>query len=176
MRLLAIVAGTVVTFSTVCSGFGQAVAEGAMVHAHAATTGVKVGSALGNALSKATRHNAESMEAATGAMTTAGTIQNVPKSSAQAMGSGDASGPLVITSIQGAHKPCAARPTTPTNPGQTSSPAAPASAAATPATPVAAAPAVPTTAAAAPAPSSDCASAAGAQTQYKSSIQLSFPK
>lgn len=176
MRVLAIVAGTVVTFSTVCSGFGQAVAEGAMVHAHAAATGVKVGSALGNALSKATRHNAESMEAATGARTAAGRIQNVPRSSGQTAASSDSSGPLMITSIQGAHKPCAARPTAPANPGQASSPTVPATAAAVPATPVAAAPAVPATAPAAPAPLPDCASATGAQTQYKSAIQLSFPK
>lgn len=175
MRVLAIVAGAVVTFSTVCSGFGQAVAEGAMVHANAATTGVKVGSALGNALSRATRQNAARMEAATGA-TTVGTIQNVPRSPGQAAASSDSSGPLMITSIQGAHKPCTARPTVPANPGQTSAPAAPAAAAAAPAAPVADAPAVPATAPAAPAPSSDCASPAAPQAQSRSVIQLSFPK
>jgi hypothetical protein len=171
MRVPTVVAVMIVLLAAACPGFGQAVAEGAMVHANSAAAGAKAGSSIGNALSRANARNAQRLHAATAATPTAGRIQNVPQSTMPAASAhaGDSAGPLVITSIRGARKPCTAAP----------APAAPA-AASTPSAATAPAPAATVPVAAAPVPpaapqSRDCGAQSSAG-ESKSVINLSFPK
>ena len=149
MRILTIAAAVVAFFATVCSGFGQALAEGAIVHANSAATTTKVGSVLGDALSKAMTGNAHKMKSSS-----AGNIEHISQARSKTVEAGatESSGRFVITSIRGGYKPCAVSPAV----------AEPASSEKT------------QTAQAKGSPSPDCGNPVA--TQSKSVINLSFPK
>jgi len=95
--------------------FGQALAEGALVHANSAAATAKAGTALGNALSKATTQIGQQMQTVTQTHVAGGTPQSVPHTAAAASGSSgssgasasSSSGPLTITSIKGGQPSCA---------------------------------------------------------------------
>lgn len=95
--------------------FGQALAEGALVHANSAAATAKAGTALGNALNNATTHIGEQMHTVTQTHVAGGTPQSVPHTTAAASGSSgsagasssSSSGPLTITSIKGGQPSCA---------------------------------------------------------------------
>jgi hypothetical protein len=170
MRLATMLAGTLVLLTATAPGFGQALAEGAMVHANAAAAGAKAGSSIGNALNRANARNAQSLHAATSGAVSAGKIQNVPQSKTPGTSArgGDSAGPFIITSIQGVRKPCTSAPA-----------AAPTAAVSTSSVPTAPAPAAPVAAATAPvaplAPpqSRDCGTQSRAG-ESKSVINLTF--
>jgi hypothetical protein len=148
MRILTIAAVVVAFFASACSGFGQVLVEGAMVHANSAATTTKVGSVLGDALSKAMTGNAHKMSYS------AGNIERVSQARSKTVeaGASESSGRFVITSIRGGYKPCAVSPAVPE----------PASSQKT------------QTAQAKGSPSPDCGNPVA--TQSKSVINLSFPK
>jgi hypothetical protein len=133
--------------------FGQALAEGALVHANSAAATAKAGTALGNALNKATTQLGQQMHTVTQTHVAGGTPQYVPQTAAGASGnSGSAgaassSGPLTITSIKGGQPSCAPSPVATTG-----------------------------TQGAKATPSQDCAAPATTQTQSKSVVHLSFPQ
>jgi len=133
--------------------FGQALAEGALVHANSAAATAKAGTALGNALNKATTQIGQQMHTVTQTHVAGGTPQNVPHTTPGSSGRGaqasPSSGGLTITSIRGGQQPCA-----------------PASAAA-PAGNAAKASAT---------QKQDCATPATVQNQPKSVVHLSFPQ
>jgi hypothetical protein len=164
MRILTIMAGTLVAMAAVCPAAGQAVVEGAMVHANSAAATAKVGSALGDALSKATGQNAEAMKSAV-RPATSGKIEHVPQRSP----STSASQPFIVTSIRGAQKPCLATPTIAAAPQSEAQSAKPVAA-------TAVAPAPPATTPVARTATPDCSGPAAAPAQSKSFINLSFPK
>lgn len=169
MRILMIMAGTLVAIASVCPAAGQALVEGAMVHANSAAATAKVGSALGDALSKATAQNAEAMKSAVRPTTSGGKIEHVPRPSKYTPAPQDSSQPFMVTSIRGAQKPCLATPTVAAAPQSEAQSAKPVAA-----TAVAPAPAPTTPVARTATP--DCASPAAAPAQSKSFINLSFPK
>lgn len=163
MRTPALAAGIILGLA-VSPCLGQAVAEGAMVHANSAAGTAKAGSALGNALSKAMSGNAEKMESLS-----AGKVEHVPhasgKSSSAPIGNSvQSSGPLVITSIRGAQKPCTAPTPQPAN---SSSMPIPTKADSPAQTQTAAAPVVPA--------ARDCGTTT-TQSSSKPVIKLAFPK
>lgn len=83
--------------------FGQALAEGALVHANSAAATAKAGTALGNALNNATTHIGQQMHAVT-TTHAAGTRQSVPHTAAAASGtngSSAASSPPLSSSSSG---------------------------------------------------------------------------
>lgn len=131
--------------------FGQALAEGALVHANSAAATAKAGTALGNALNTATTHIGQQMHTVTQTHVAGGTPRNVPQTTTTASGSGaqsvaSSSGPM-ITSITGAHQNCATAP----------------------------APAPGDNTAKATAPQTQaCAAPAASQNQYKSVVNISF--
>jgi hypothetical protein len=149
MRILTIAAAVVAFFATVCSGFGQALAEGAIVHANSAATTTKVGSVLGDALSKAMTGNAHEMKSSSARNT-----ERVSQARSKTVEAGatESSGRFVITYIRGGYKPSAVSPAV----------AEPASSDKT------------QTGQAKGSPSPDCGNPAA--TQSKSVINLSFPK
>lgn len=143
MRVLRLASGMMLVLSAGIMAFGQAIAEGAMVHANSAAAGAKMGSSLGNAFGRANARNAAAMRSATHNVGGAGKIQYVPQAPRTAgapANSANASGPIVITSIQGSHKSCtpalaaaqANAPAATAPAGVTSSPAANTPATATP--------------------------------------------
>jgi hypothetical protein len=170
MRVPSILVGIIVAIIAASPGFGQAVAEGAMVHANSAAAGAKVGSSIGTALSRANTRNAQKLHAATTSTASAGKIQYVPQSTTPATSAhaGDSSEPFVITSIRGARKPCTAAATPPAEVSKPSAPADPVSKAPVPA---ALAPVAP----AAPPQSRDCGILSNPG-ESKSVINLSFPQ
>ena len=106
MRTLAIVEVIILGLGATCSGFAQAVAEGAMVHANSAAATTKVGSALGNTLSNVMSGNTEKM----GSLS-ASKFEHVPRASRKSLVSHkgeQSSGALEITAIRGLSKPCTA--------------------------------------------------------------------
>jgi hypothetical protein len=168
MRILTIMAGTLVAMAAVCPAAGQAVVEGAMVHANSAAATARVGSALGDALSKATGQNAEAMKSAV-RPATSGKIEHVPQRSPSTSASRDSSQPFIVTSIRGAQKPCLATPTIAAAPQSEAQSAKPVAA-------TAVAPAPPATTPVARTATPDCSGPAAAPAQSKSFINLSFPK
>lgn len=108
MRAQILAWGVLFAVAGVYPVFGQALAEGALVHANSAAAGAKAGTALGNALNNATTHIGQQMHTVTQTHV-AGTPQRVPQTSAAASGSTGASaassssssGALTITSIKG---------------------------------------------------------------------------
>lgn len=108
MRAQILAAGVLFAVAGAYPVFGQALAEGALVHANSAAAGAKVGTALGNALNHATSQVGQQMHTVT---TThgAGTPQSVPHtttavsgaSGSSAASSSSNSGGLTITSIKG---------------------------------------------------------------------------
>ena len=90
--------------------FGQALAEGALVHANSAAAGAKAGTALGNALNNATTHIGQQMHAVTQTHVS-GTPQSVPHTARAASGSNgspaaspasaSSSGSSMIVSVKG---------------------------------------------------------------------------
>jgi hypothetical protein len=164
MRILAIAVDIVLGLAAVSPCVGQAIAEGAMVHANSAAATAKAGSAWGNALSKAMSGNAQRIESLS-----AGKVEHVPYASGKSASgtplrsgsSRQSSGPLVVTSIRGANRPCAAP-----GPKSAVSSSAPAPAKAD-------APQAPTQPAVPPA--QDCATTTPPQSS-KSVINLAFPK
>lgn len=168
MRILTIAAGALAFFALVCSGYGQALAEGAMVHANSAATTAKVGSALGDALNKTMTGNVRNMN-----LSTAGKIEHVshgPSKTVEA-GATEASGAVLITSIRGGHKPCAVSPAAPEPASSVPSSTMPRTLAASAKGPVES---HTQTAEAKEFPAQDCGYPAA--TQSKSVINLSFPK
>ncbi len=113
------------------AAFPQAVAESAMVHAHSAATTAKAGSALGDALNKATNNIAGQIQTVPKSTAVNGKIQHIrpqktqPASAATAPGSASgasASGPStsggsMIVSIQGVRRNCGAASTGASNQG-----------------------------------------------------------
>lgn len=139
MRAQILAAGVLFAVAGAYPVFGQALAEGALVHANSAAAGVKAGTALGNALNNATTHIGQQMHTVTQTHV-AGTPQSVPHTTAavrgttgsSAVSSSSNSGGLVITSIKADSRqlnPCSQialrqRPTQPaTTPAQPRSPA-----------------------------------------------------
>lgn len=149
MRILTIAAVVLAFFATVCSGFGQTLVEGAMVHANSAATTAKVGSVLGDALSKTMTGNAHKMNSSS-----AGNIEHVPQARSKTVKAGatESSGRFVITSICGGYKPCAVSPAVPDPASSEKTQTAPAKGS----------------------PSQDCGNPIA--TQSRSVINLSFPK
>jgi hypothetical protein len=100
------------------AAFPQAAAESALLNAHAAATTTKAGSALGNALNKASNNLAGKIQTVPKSTAVNGKIQHVqaaktrpagaataPASASGTSGSGKpASGTSMITSIQGTRK------------------------------------------------------------------------
>jgi hypothetical protein len=86
MRAQILAAGVLFAVAGAYPVFGQALAEGALVHANSAAAGVKAGTALGNALNKATTQIGQQMHTVTQTHV-AGTPQSVPHTSAAASGS-----------------------------------------------------------------------------------------
>ena len=148
MRILTIAAVVVAFFASACSGFGQALVQGAMVHANSAATTTKVGSVLGDALSKAMTGNAHKMSSSVG------NIEHVSQARSKALeaGASESSGRFVITSIRGGYKPCAVSPAVPEPASSEKTQTAPAKGS----------------------PSQDCGNPIA--TQSRSVINLSFPK
>ena len=115
MRIRALLPGILFTALTVAPAFGQALAEGAMLHANAAAATAKAGTALGDSLNRATSNNADRLHSITqGAPGTSsgGQIQTVPRaansapaaartSNASTSAGNSSSGGLQITSIRG---------------------------------------------------------------------------
>jgi hypothetical protein len=133
--------------------FGQALAEGALVHANAAAATAKAGTALGNALNKATTQIGQQMQTVTQTHVAGGTPQRVPHITPASSGSGaqpgTSSGGPMITSISGGRQNCAPTPT-PAPGGDAAKATSP--------------------------QKQDCAAPAAAQNQYKSVVHLSFPQ
>lgn len=147
MRVRVVLSGMLLTLVPVVPAFGQALAEGAMVHANAAAATAKAGTALGDSLNKAMSNNADRLHSITqGASqpSTGGQVQTVPRSaspasaathaaSAPTSANHSASGGLQITSIRGgsaAPKPACTSATatssaTPANPGTANTAAQP---------------------------------------------------
>ncbi len=162
MRTAAILVG-LVGFAAVYPGHGQAVAEGAMVHANSAAATAKVGTALGNALSKTMSGNAANMESVS-----PGKIEHVPHAQEKKKGAantGEPSQAFVITSIRGEHKPCAA--TAPVAARQSGAGAASAANAAASSE---------SGARSSSSKSQDCLTPAAGQKRSKSVVNLSFPQ
>jgi hypothetical protein len=109
MRAQILAAGVFFAVAGVYPVFGQALAEGALVHANSAAAGVKAGTALGNALNHATTQIGQQMHTVTTTHVTGGTPQSVPHTTAAVSGtsgssaapSSSSSGGLTITSIKG---------------------------------------------------------------------------
>jgi len=108
------------------AAFPQAVAESALVHAHSAATTAKAGSALGDALNRATNNIAGQIQTVPKSTAVNGKIQHIrpqktqPASAATAPGSASgaaASGGSMIVSIQGVRKNCGAASTGGSNQG-----------------------------------------------------------
>lgn len=110
MRAQILAAGVLFAVAGACPVFGQALAEGALVHANSAAAGVKAGTALGNALNKATTQIGQQMHTVTQTHV-AGTPQSVPHTAAAASGSNgslaaspassSSSGGSMIVSVKG---------------------------------------------------------------------------
>jgi hypothetical protein len=160
VRTLAVVAAIILGSGGACWSCAQAVAEGAMVHANSAAATTKVGSALGDALSKAMAGTAEKSQSIA-----AGKPEYLPNASRKTLGSGNgkrSSGPLVITSIRGGYKPCTvAQPPIPAASNSSDKSNTQADAQAVPATPSAA---------------QDCGVVTRASSPYKSVVNLSSHK
>ena len=157
MRTLPIVAVIILVCGAPCSSFAQGVAEGAMVQAKSAAATTKVGSALGNGLSRVMSGTAENMESLSPK------VGHLPRVSRKILPSGkgeQSSGPLVITSIRGTSKPCTAVQLPP----QAASTSKADSSAHAQMAPVAAS------------PQQACGIAAGGPSPPKSVVNLSFPK
>lgn len=111
MRAQILAAGVLFAVAGVYPVFGQALAEGALVHANAGAVGAKVGTALGDALNKATTQVGQQMHTVTTTHVAGGTPQRVPrttptvsgKNGSSAASSSSGSGGLTITSIKGGH-------------------------------------------------------------------------
>ena len=90
MRAQIMAASVLFVVAGACPVFGQALAEGALVHANSAAAGVKAGTALGNALNNATTHIGQQMHTVT-TTHVAGTPKSVPHTAAPASGSNGSS-------------------------------------------------------------------------------------
>ena len=164
MRAQIVAAGVLLAVAGAYPVFGQALAEGALVHANSAAATAKAGTALGNALNKATSQLGQQMQTVTQTHV-AGAPQSVPHAAAAASGSSgsaaasssSSSGALMITSIKGGQ---------PSTKGVGQPSCAPASANA-----------AGNHAAGGTAPQTQpCAAPVTTQTQSKSVVNLSFPK
>jgi hypothetical protein len=172
MQVQMIVARMVMIGILAFPAFGQALAEGAMLHAHSAAAGAKVGSTLGKALTSATEANADRLQTVKHA-SVPGKVQNVPHSSTQVAGSGHSDGALTITSIRGAANTCPIGLAATSNAGNASaSSSAGPTASESPST----ASALSTTAAPAvnSAESPNCSNATRARTESNSVVHVSF--
>ena len=153
MRAQIVAAGVFLVVVGAYSVFGQALAEGALVHANSAAATAKAGTALGNALNKATTQIGQQMHTVTQTHVAGGTPQSVPHKAAASSGSGAepgaSSGGPMITSISGGRQNCAPTPT-PARGGDAAKATSP--------------------------QKQDCAAPAAAQNQYKSIVHLSFPQ
>jgi len=152
MRAQIVAAGVFFAMVGAYPVFGQALAEGALVHANAGAAAAKAGTALGNALNKATTQIGQQMQTVTQTHVSGGTPQSVPHTTAAASGSGaqlgTSSGGL-ITSISGGRQNCAPAPA-PAPGGNATKGTSP--------------------------QKQDCAAPAPAKNQYKSVVHLSFPQ
>ena len=110
MRAQILAAGVLFAVAGVYPVFGQALAEGALVHANAGAVGAKVGTALGDALNKATTQVGQQMHTVTTTHVAGGTPQSVPHSAAPATGgkgtpasppASSSSGGSIIVSVKG---------------------------------------------------------------------------
>lgn len=122
-----IVITAVLALVAACPAFGQALAEGAMVHAGAAGTTAKVGSALGNALSRTTSQVGQHVQTVTHPVLGSGTPTNVTTNhhatssiaTTNSSNSSSASGPMIV-SVLGTRKSLTAAPTRPAKPANSS--------------------------------------------------------
>ena len=111
MRAQLVAAGVLFAVAGVYPVFGQALAEGALVHANSAAATAKAGTALGNALNNATTHIGQQMHAVTQTHVAGGAPQSVPHTAAAASGgssspattptSSSSSGGSMIISVKG---------------------------------------------------------------------------
>ncbi len=105
MRAQIVAAAAFVALVCAYPVFGQALAEGALVHANSAAATAKAGTALGNALNNATTHIGQQMHTVTQTHVAVGTPQHVPHTTTASSGSGarpgTSSGGSMITSIKG---------------------------------------------------------------------------
>src|ERR1700746_430554 len=117
MRAHILAAGALFTVAGAYPVFGQALAEGALVHANSAAATAKAGTALGNALNHATTQIGQQMHTVTQTHVAGGTPQSVPHTTAAASDSsaqaGTSSGNSMITSISGGRQNCAPAPAPP---------------------------------------------------------------
>lgn len=166
MRAQIIACGVLFAVAGAYPVFGQALAEGALVHANSAAATAKAGTALGNALNKATSQLGQQMQTVTQTHV-AGTPQSVPHAAAAAKGSNSStvaspassspSGGSMIISVKGGP---------PSNKVSVQPKCAPAS-------PSAAG----NNAASGAAPQTQpCAAPATTQNQSKSAVTISFPQ
>lgn len=86
MRAQILASGVLFAMAGAYPVFGQALAEGALVHANSAAATAKAGTALGNALNNATTHIGQQMHTVTQTHV-AGTPQSVPRTATVASGS-----------------------------------------------------------------------------------------
>lgn len=109
MRAQIVAAGVLFAVASAYPVFGQALAEGALVHANSAAAGAKAGTALGNALNKATTQLGQQMHTVTQTHV-AGTPQSVPHTTAASGSNGSpaaspaassSSGGSMIVSVKG---------------------------------------------------------------------------
>lgn len=117
MRAQILASGVLFAVAGAYPVFGQALAEGALVHANSAAATAKAGTALGNALNKATTQLGQQMQTVTQTHV-AGTPQSVPHTTAPmnvstgptaAPSSTTSGGPLTIT-VKGGQPSCAPAP------------------------------------------------------------------
>ena len=111
MRTRILACGVLFTVAGAYPVFGQALAEGALVHANSAAATAKAGTALGNALNKATTQIGQQMHTVTQTHVAGGTIQSVPRTATAASGgnsspaassaSSSSSGGSMIVSVKG---------------------------------------------------------------------------
>lgn len=108
MRAQILASGVLFAVAGAYPVFGQALAEGALVHANSAAAGAKAGTALGNALNKATTQLGQQMQTVTQTHVTRAP-QSIPHTAAAASGSNgsraastaSSSGGSMIISVKG---------------------------------------------------------------------------
>ena len=166
MRAQILASGVLFAVAGAYPVFGQALAEGALVHANSAAATAKAGTALGNALNKATTQLGQQMQTVTQTHA-AGTPQSVPHAAAAANGSnGSPAAPPASSSPSGGSMIVSVKGGPPSNKVSVQPKCAPTA-------PSAAG----NNAASGTAPQTQpCAAPASTQNQSKSVVTLSFPQ
>lgn len=106
MQVRMIVAEVILIGIVVCPGFGQALAEGAMLHANSAVAGAKTGSALGKAVSSATQADGGRLQTVMHPSVPDSKVRNTSHWATESHRSVESAGAFTIVSIQGAPQTC----------------------------------------------------------------------